>query len=48
VRNYLIIYFLKVCHKLKLSEKEIISEVPKTTRILMEKMGLDQNLLLNS
>lgn len=43
----IILHFSKV-HKIKLSEKEIISEVPKTTRILIEKMKLDQNLLLNS
>lgn len=42
-----ILHFSKV-HKIKLSEKNIISEVPKTTRILIEKMKLDQNLLLNS
>lgn len=43
----IILHFSKV-YKIKLSEKEIISEVPKTTRILMEKMKLDTNLLLNS
>lgn len=43
----IMLHFSKV-YKIKLSEKEIISEVPKTTRILMEKMKLDTNLLLNS
>ena len=31
----------------KLSDKKIISEIPKTTRILLEKMKLDENLLRN-
>jgi len=41
-----ILHFSKV-YQIKLSNKKIISEIPKTTRILIEKMKLDQNLLRN-
>lgn len=40
-----ILHFSKV-YQIKLSDRKIISEIPKTTRILMEKMKLDENLLL--
>ena len=41
-----ILHFSKV-YQIKLSDKKIISEIPKTTRILLEKMKLDENLLRN-
>lgn len=39
-----IMHFSKV-YKVKVLEKEVISEIPKTTRILIEKMGLPENIL---
>ncbi len=41
----ILLHFSKV-HKVKIGEKYIISEVPKTTRLLAEKMKLPQDLLL--
>lgn len=41
-----ILHFSKV-YQVTLSDKKIISEIPKTTRILIEKMKLDENLLRN-
>lgn len=40
----IILHFSKV-YQIKLSDKKIISEIPKTTRTLIEKMRLDENLL---
>lgn len=41
----ILLHFSKV-HQVKIGEKHIISEIPKTTRILQEKMKLPENLLL--
>jgi hypothetical protein len=40
-----ILHFSKV-HKIKLKDKEIITEIPKTVRILIEKMKLDEDILV--
>lgn len=43
----ILLHFSKV-HNIKIGEKSIISEIPKTTRILSEKMKLPENLLLKT
>lgn len=42
----IILHFSKV-HKIKLKNKEIITEIPKTVRTLIEKMKLDEKILTN-
>lgn len=50
INNYspkdVILYFSKV-YKVRVSEREVISEMPKKTRLLVEKMKLDPNILRN-
>jgi len=41
----ILLYFSKI-YSVKIGEKEIISEVPKTTRVLMEKFGITLDILL--
>lgn len=40
----ILMHFSKV-YKVKVGDKEVISEIPKTTRVLSEKMGFDLSLL---
>ena len=41
----ILLHFSKI-YSVKIGEKEIISEVPKTTRLLMEKFGITIDILL--